>query len=228
MMSLSSSFSQIYDKTNAWKTVSADSWSVIEHEDNAITKKLTITMPGRVIHSYGCDLVKGVKDSTDTRSNILKDLDCDGTAIAENDGKTEIVYAELKSTFNTEELRGALFQLIMSFAKTHGWFSLCQDYSIENTPICFVLACQTFKDKDQEAYAINLLKNTSIIGQNNFEKKILPRLLNNLGSGCEFKLSEFYSIGHYPFAQSIKDKKVRIYLALSDTYGNPECKITLH
>lgn len=228
-MSLSSSFSQIYDKTNAWKTVSADSWSVIEHENGAITKKLTITMPGRVIHSYGCDLVKGVKDSTDTRSSVLEDKDCDGTAIAENDdGKTEIVYAELKSTFSIEELRKAIFQMIMSFAKTHGWFSLCQDYSIENTPICFVLACQTFENEEKQSDVMDELGKAQIEGQNNFKKKILPRLLNNLGSGCEFKLSEFFSIGRYPFAQSIKDKKIRIYLALSDNYGNPECKITLH
>lgn len=251
-MSLSSSFSQIYDKTNAWSLKHNNPNTLEIIEPNSIelsptdptypkTHKLILSCPGREIIGYGNRLVQGITHTTTGRSTILEDKDCDGIAIIESNGKVELVFAELKSTFSIQELTYATYQMLNSFLKMHSMFALCDEYNIDNVNVSFILACQNYKDEKQEATVAEIASESQRANIEGFKGEVLGSIISG-SRYCDIKLSKIgqidkefnkhdevpHYLNKYPFAQSIKDKKVRIYLALSDTFGNPECKITLH
>ena len=221
-MSVGSSFLARYDKTSspafAAHNDTQNSFEVREYEQGATVTLLRVNLPGADFISFNHQLVKGMKDLTQTRSSSLLDSDCDGISFVEHQGKDGIVVAELKSRFNTQHIKKAYGQLVFSFAKLHAMLSLCTEYDIDDLMLHFVVSCKCFENINQEEGVMNTLMKAESVDCDCFEKKFLRKLIKH--HRLVIKIGEIASIYGLTLNPVIANKEITLALQLTDTYAS--------
>lgn len=219
-MSVSSEFLGLYDKTAnpafAGHTVTLGAFDVTEHEQNATLTLLSVNKAGAEFVSFNHDLVKGMKDMTETRSSYLHDSDCDGIAFVSHNNVEGIVVAELKSRFSTKHICKAYSQIVFSFLKLHAMLSLCNGYAIDSLTIHFVVSCKCFQDKLQEESVMNLISKAEMANPDSFEGKLLRKLIST--HRMTIKIGEIASMYGLAINPVVADKDIILALQLTNAY----------
>lgn len=165
-------------------------------------------------------------DLTTNRTSIIKDSDCDGIQfVVDTGGNEQLVLTELKSTFDTGKICDAYNQIIHSFLKLHSLFSQCEDYSLNQLPVSFIVGCKCFKDKAQESSVYSKINTAMTLKQNNFEAKLLGKLLNN--KSISVKMSEFHDIKRAHFHQDLKAKQITMRLCQTQKFTDVSITVNL-
>ena len=221
-MSVGSSFLARYDKTSsptfAAHSETRNSFEVRENEQGATVTLLRVNMPGADFISFNHQLVKGMKDLTETRSSSLSDSDCDGISFVEHQGQDGIVLAELKSRFSTQHIKKAYEQLVFSFAKLHAMLSLCSEYVIDDLMLHFVVSCKCFENDNQEEGVMNNLLKAESVDSDCFEAKFLRQLIKH--HRLNIKIGEIASVYGLTLNPAVADKDITLALQLTDTYAS--------
>lgn len=221
-MSIISSFGELYDKTLnpafANFTTSIGTFEVNEHDPMASITQLRVEMTGAVFASFNYMLVKGMGDITERRSSQLEDRDCDGVTFMSNHGHNGLIFSELKSNFSTQKLFEAYRQMTYSFLKMHAMLSLCKDYTLEDTSLHFIAACQCFEDKDQEDGIYNRLSKVEQTDKTTFVGKFLRRLIEKHDVTVRF--GEVTAMWNLPLNQVLADKEITLSLQVTNNYGD--------
>lgn len=221
-MSVSSTFFSLYDKTAnpvfAGHQVTRGAFDVTEHEQNATLVMLSVNKAGAEFVSFNHDLVKGMKDMTETRSSYLHDSDCDGIAFVSHNDVEGIVVAELKSRFSTKHICKAYSQIVFSFLKLHAMLSLCNGYAIGGLTIHFVVSCKCFQDELQEESVMNRISKVEMADPDSFEGKLLRKLLSK--HRMTIKIGEIASIYGLAINPVVADKEITLALQLTNAYAD--------
>lgn len=226
-MALSDSFIKIYDKAidKGNGQIMQDKWVIMEHDNGATMTHLEVMATGSFL-GFDHDLVKGVKDTTSRMSSLLEDKDCDGIAfLSDKNQKEHLIFAELKSNFDSQKIAKAFHQITMSFIKMHTWLSLCKNYNLKDLDVHFIAACKCFKDKDQETDVLHRISELQEIGSNSFEAKFLMPLLK--GHKIKVKLSNLSDIQQLPFNDTICEKEIDMYLQTTECHTDSQTSVTL-
>ncbi len=221
-MSVNTSFLELYDKTaqigfTDYRS-SVDSFDVTEHDAGVSMSQLRVMQTGAEFSSFNFQLVKGMKDITETRSSFLLDSDCDGIAFVNNNGQEGLVFAELKSRFSTKHLKKAFQQMMFSLLKIHSMLSLCQDYSINSLSIHFIAACQCFENNDQEDCVYNFLSKAEKEVCKNFEGLFMRKLIEQ--KNVVIKLGDLTRLWNLPLNSSLTGKTITLSLQFTQKYGD--------
>jgi hypothetical protein len=152
-MSVNATFAKLFDRASvqgfADKEIGVGAFEVKEHKADSSPvpmKLLRVELQDAEFTSFDHRLVEGMKDLTETRTGIIRDLDCDGVAFVEHDTQEGLIFAELKSRFSTGNIEGAFGQMFTSFLKMHAMLSLCKGYSLDKISVHFIAACQCMED----------------------------------------------------------------------------------
>lgn len=221
-MALSDSFIRLYDKTQCKAAESVDKWIVVEHDSQATMTHLEVNAEGKFL-GFNQDLVKEVKDTTTKMSSKLEDKDCDGIAFLQDLSQQEhLIFVELKSNFDTQKIKNAFYQIIISFIKMHAWLSVCKHYNPHNIRIHFIVACKRCKD---DANIMLRIAESQQLGEVSFETKFLKPLLQK--HIIKVKLSNFRFIQQLPFNDCINEKEVIMYLQVTDNPEDSQTNVSL-
>ena len=221
-MSVESAFLSLYDKTSnpafAGHTVTQGTFNVTEHEQNATLTMLRVYKAGAEFVSFNHDLVKGMKDMTETRSSYLHDSDCDGIAFVSHNNVEGIVVAELKSRFSTKHICKAYSQIMFSFLKLHAMLSLCKGYAIDGLTIHFVVSCKCFQDESQEDGVMNFISKAEMTNPDSFEGKLLRKLISK--HRMTIKIGDIASMYGLAINPAVADKDITLALQLTNAYAD--------
>lgn len=216
----------LFDKRAHEMQLHHDVWIVSEKDAGAFFRRLTIRNTGCVFHEVCNPFYKGIKNTTEDRSTLLWDSDCDGVCEISITGKMHYVFVDLKSNFDIQKIHNAFLQDLHTFLKLHTMLSLCEGYDLNNSVIDLVVACKTFKNKAQEDKILDILLEKTALPEDSFEKIFLNDLINGENpktcSLCDFK-----TIKDLPFHPDIKHTKVRVHLVLSENYADDSSVYTL-
>lgn len=226
-------FLKLYDKMLP-KTV-YNSWSVNEKNNSASLTELIIVAEKATFKGFDQNLTKDMFCITEKRSSFLQNFECDGFAFFLRDDEKRLIFVELKSTYDTKDIRKAFSQLTASLFKMIMMLSLCSDFSL-TIPIHFIIACQCFKDEMQKAKVLEFMDKQEQLSK----KNILIRLLNDIViksktestimaklSDFSFKADEAFKIEKAPIASKIKEINLHLTLKMTERFGNSSAKLLL-
>ena len=217
-MSISKTFVNLYDIAGRARIITDDSFDVREHEAGATVNSLHIEHVGAKYDSYSFNVVKGMKDITESRSNYLSDSDCDGVSFEIINNHDGLIFAELKSRFSSRHLKKALMQMMFSFLKMHSMLSLCDEYEIDSVSVRFVAACQCFEDDNQKDGVYNMILKMESLGGDSFEGSFLRKLIER--RDITVKFSEIANLWHLPLHKKLMSKEVTLSLQMTANYGD--------
>lgn len=212
---------KVYDRVRFNITDSKDS-CVVDESNPVKLRHLVIKSAGADFHCMKTDYVKDLKCMTEKRSSRLKDSNCDGIAFVDDCvDKEHLVFAELKSCEPDSKLDEALNQIIHSFFKCHGLFSLCDGYDIDNYTIDFVLACSSPRNyEEKEAEFLSVINSNDELGKADndyrFSIDLLPYLFISETKSLKFRLKEMHCVSGLPLHKGILNKEIALHLALAD------------
>lgn len=224
-MSVNLSFVELFNKvTNpsfANKETKVGSFEVKESNTGNSPVPLSllrVEQDGTEFTSFNNYLVRGMKDITEKRTNIIHDSDCDGIAFVSRGTNDGLILVELKSQFSTKQIKEAFCQMIYSFLKMHAMLSLCKDYSIDSISIQFIAACQCFEDDIQEDGVYNYLNKAESSAKATFEGSFMRKLIEK--HNIEVKLGDITDVWGVPLNSSLTNKKLTLSLQMTKKYGD--------
>lgn len=223
---LISSFDGLFDKTSPGLKLLKGKSIVKENSPGATVKSLQLFSKGKDFFCYPSSLVESMPDLTTRRTSKIKDSNCDGILIVADSKSTEqLVLVELKSTFDIERIAGAYNQVLHSFLKLHSLFSQCEDYSLDQLPVLFIVGCKCFKDKIQESAVYDKISIAKMLNQDKFEAKFLGKLL--VKQSVTVYLNEFNDIKRNPFHKDIKGKSIMLSLRMTNKFSDKSISVRL-
>ena len=215
-MTVIDSFVQIFDKVSTHET--KDTWVVDEADTGASFKHLKIQNTDNIFYVIENSVYKHWKVITECKSNLLKDLDCDGVAITMFDHTPVFLLCELKTALDTKKIFHAMEQIIFSYIKLYMLFSLCKDLDSENYSLVGIISCKPPKNESQETF----LKSQLCIQQQKRDGDLSSISLYTARLFYEHKLD--IEIGKIPFlkdkllSNKIRKKKITIFLKTAKSY----------
>lgn len=220
MMKIADSFLQIFDKTKHHISSSSPEilWTIKEVSCDASIKKLHVKIGGLDFYAFDERLTKGMGHITNTRSTILEDKECDGIAFVEDLDKCRLIFCDLKSKFDSKKINHGFNQDLMSFLKMHMLLSICDGYELKDFDIDFIVACKCFEDDNKQDSFLHMLQSKQIADSDSFNTNILTSLLTK-GEKC-VKIGDFPNMSNINIHPSIKDKKIKLRLLMSNNYND--------
>jgi hypothetical protein len=167
-------------------------------------------------------LLNDMPGITKNRSAFLSDSKCDGVVfMLPEDNEEKLCLVELKSNFDTRKIQEALSQNIHSLLKLHAMLSLCDGYDWDQLSIELIVACQCFKDKDQEG---SVMLNLNKLKQQNEFGKSLYKLVKD--GHIKVHLGNLYMAQIDGLSKKIKDKEVTLTLLTTENYGDAKIVVS--
>ena len=224
-MSVNVTFAKLFDRASeqgfADKETGVGAFEVKELKADSSPvpmKLLRVEQKDAEFTSFNHCLVEGMKDLTETRTSIIRDLDCDGVAFVEHDSQEGLIFTELKSRFSTGNIEGAFGQMFASFLKMHSMLSLCKDYSIDKISVHFIAACQCFEDDNQTDGVYNWLNKVESAAKSTFGGMFLRKLIEK--HDIVVKFGDITGLWDLPLNESLTDKSVTLSLQMTQNYGD--------
>lgn len=217
-MTIIDSYPIVFDNVNRLLCTSGNPnvWVVDEKDPQAKISQLKVFFHTDQYLCFDEQATKGMSDITTSRTSHIIDDECDGIGVFNNEGLNLLVFADLKSNFDTNKIQHAFVQSLCSFMKLHSMLSLCEGYDLEQSDIEFVVTSCCFPNKDKETNTYEWLVREKTANPNSFVSRIAYPLLQN-GSTSIF-IKDFPIVENIPFNKKILDKKVRLSLVRSKNY----------
>lgn len=219
-MTIIDSYPIVFDNVNPSSCTlgNPNVWKVFEKKAEAKISRLNVYFHTNRYLCFDEKLTKNMPDISTTRTTHILDDGCDGIGIFINEDKNYLVFADLKSNFDTNKIQHAFVQSLCSFMKLHSMLSLCEGYDIEQSNIEFVATSCCFHDQDKETSTYEWLLREKTANPDSFASRIAYPLLK---TGSIFiHIKDFPQAKSIPFSQRILDKKVRLSLVRSKNYND--------
>ena len=141
------------------------------------------------------------------------------------DDEDIMLFCDLKSSFDTKNIKKGFSQDLLSFIKLHMLLSLCDGYNLDEIKIDFIVTCKCFENEVKKADILSRVHSGLIANKDVFINAILYPLLVK-GEKC-IKLGDFPQIAGLDINPDIKNKKVKLRLLTSSNYADDfvHCRI---
>lgn len=224
-MQIIDSLLSLYDKKSSDCHCGSCSWEVTESDNLATFRKLTICKDGAKFGIVDNDFYKGLGKMTSERSTFLADKDCDGVSFCEFDGKTHLLFVDLKSNFS--KIEDAFRQDFFTLIKMHMFLSICKGYDISNLTIDFFSASPPFRNEDEESEIMDRLNMSDQLNEPRFIDKCYINHLNGKNSTV-LKVEDLPYVRSAELHDSILSSYVRFHIFTLEEYGKREGVLDLN
>lgn len=168
-------FRDFYDKAISYEANNI--WVIEEHNQEASLRKLSIEGIGMGVYYNEC-LCKDIELGAHW-SKYMQNRNCDGICLSSIDNQPHLFLADLKSAFGDEEIFEAICQMVHSYFKMVQLLSICADnVEISNLNPHFVVACQTYKNKDHQAQVYEKMNEFTMLSSPNIKQQTMCNLLS--------------------------------------------------
>ena len=217
------SFITIFDKADV--DLLSNVWEVIENDPNSYLRKMTFILDERCMKccSFDKSIIKNSHNYIYSKSEKLKDKDCDGLAIVEIEDSQYLFLVELKSNFDEKQIFYAFQQSVFSLLKLYHYLSYCQGINYSDIIIKVILACKNYKDENQRVYVNDIILMLDTLDES--YKKIVYRLCAE--GKIDISLGQLPFLEGMKFYEGIRSKNIEVYLKMTESYTDSSIILNL-
>ena len=237
-MNFIESFKSMYDvgARSSLLLCTLGSVAIKESDPGSNFTDLILQKSGINFCGFSSALLKNLSQMTSVRSSYLKDFDCDGTVIYKDASNDEhnLLFVELKSTFDTEKINHALNQVVYSFFKFYCISSVCEHFSLDDFSIHFIIACQNFNGFVAKTGATHRISEYSELYPQNPLFRLLRKVVidANDETSINVKIKDLFLevnkfVDEMPINPALKDKNITLTLKRTNQYGDSTATMNL-